>query len=287
MWGTAQLNPNYKAGMIHQAPKNLDQVSSLSRRLSSLGLTKLDTAPDYANAERLLGESLAHTDFRLQTKWKLGEGSPERQHSASQARLGSNEIWANLLHDSNRLSSFSNAEEITRQFASWLSLSACRIGFSVYSLEEVRRVLRLGLHGGVLQIPYNILSRELLWSEEVLNLKSMGYVIQVRSLLMRGMLAESNRITKAAELPSVEAARDAVHSVCLEYKLSPGGLLMYDALMQNPVDEVVLGISSSAEVAYLAEVNAVSATYQDAHEHLSDLLRKIRPRAEELNPLNW
>lgn len=274
--------------MIDKAPKNVDAVKHLSKELLRIGLTKIDTAPDYANAEELLGEACDNRAFRLQTKWKLGSVSPEEQHVASQVRLGSNEVWANLLHNSDRLLSFPDPKKIIHEFAAWLgNRPSSRIGFSVYNLEEVRAVMSLELEGGVLQIPYNILSQELLWSEEVLSLKSKGYTVQVRSVLMRGMLTESRELTKAAQLPSIEAARQALHSVCSQHNIVPGGLLMFDALRQHPVDEVVLGISSPEEVAYLLEADAKSAIYPVAHEHLSNLLKQIKPSAEEVNPLYW
>lgn len=287
VWGTAQLNPNYGATNLVPAPIDTNGLKELSEELGSFGLRKVDTAPDYGDAEKRLGAISIQESFRVQTKWKLGRSKPRAQHQHSIKRLSSKKIWATLLHNPAVMSDIPDLRRLCVEFASWLLTGGCKLGFSIYTREELSKVLRLDLEGGVIQLPYNILSREVLESAEIRELKSRGYIVQVRSVLMRGMLTQANRLSKSKLLPAVESARKRLSELSTDFDVSAAGLLVYDALQNELIDEVVLGIASSRELDYLSDATSRQAAYSDAHTSLQDHVRALAPSARELNPLMW
>lgn len=288
IWGTAQANPVYGASRTSTSPLELNDFRELASGLGSFGISKVDTAPDYGPAEELLGRTDVPKTFRTQTKWKLALGNPREQFKTSQKRLKTRDIWATLVHDSDSLTESPDVQSACEDFSKFLSQEAnSRLGFSVYSMEELRAVNAFSLTNGVVQLPYNLLASTLINSEQVKELKSKGFTIQIRSIFMQGMLLANSPLKKATTLPTIERARISLAQVSAETGLSPSGILLFDALNQSLVDEVVVGLSALSETSYFRDFDQNLMSYAEAAQELRFRIRGFQPRQHETDPKQW
>jgi aryl-alcohol dehydrogenase-like predicted oxidoreductase len=192
--GTAQLGGAYGIANRTGVP-GPNAVAGILATARELGVTHLDTARAYGDSERRVGA----VDHGLSVITKVAPGGDVRAGvDASRAALRATGPLTILLH------------RAADAGASWPELRKCqdtgdadRIGVSVQSPEELRRVLDLpGL--GYVQLPCNILDRR--WLDVDLAARP-ELVVTVRSAYLQGLLVAGTAVTWP-HLP--DADRDAV-----------------------------------------------------------------------------
>jgi aryl-alcohol dehydrogenase-like predicted oxidoreductase len=277
--GTVQFGLLYGINNQSGVPRDVElgEIFSLAKEA---GIKVLDTAQGYGNAEERIGK-LTNNEFQLITKFKKLE-SPfpflsELRDSLN--KLKSDSIYAYLAHDSDLL---------IKNPLWWEGLLEAKelglvkkIGFSLYSVNQLESLLTKQMIPDLIQFPYNILDRR--FESYLPQLASLGVEIHTRSVYLQGLLymePSQMPIYVRALHPYLTQIKEIVNM----YDVSLGQICLGFAL-QNPfINKVVIGIDN---IFQLTENINLCKKVNLAQSIMSELLSIEVKDKNLLNPANW
>jgi aryl-alcohol dehydrogenase-like predicted oxidoreductase len=258
--GTAQFGLSYgitnTAGQVTE-----DEVAQLLIQAQEVGVSYLDTAQAYGNAEMVLGRQLSASHcFKIISKLPAqpqpvfsgqDSGTWEQTFFASCQLLGVQELDALLLHAPADL-----RKPGGDHLETWLlSLRerglVQRLGVSIYAAEDLE-----GVNPGLLdlvQLPLSLLDQRLLKDGTLARLRASGTAIHARSLFLQGLL-----LTPGAQWPPWVSTEMRAHQLALEALALERGCQLIDLALgfardQDDLEAVVIGVCSRHELAELSE----------------------------------
>lgn len=258
--GTAQFGLAYgianRSGQVEgQAVR---EILALARRA---GIDTLDTAIAYGESELALGRA-GVSGWRVITKLPEipADSGPvetwvQAQAERSRLRLGIDVLDTVMLHRPGELFGPDGVELLAGLQSLKSSGCAKRIGVSIYSPEELPRLLDLAPFDAV-QAPLNILDRRMVESGWAARLAATGVEFHARSLFLQGLLLFSPeaRPSKFDRWPAVwRAWADWLEST----GLTPLEACLRYVLSQDAVRRAVVGVDDAAQ---LEEILAAGAT---------------------------
>lgn len=186
--GTAQLTQAYG---LYGAHAGRDSAAELLALAADKGIRAFDTAALYGDAETEIGRLLPRMPG-IEVITKCGHVPAnaadkaaliDRSLRASMERLGLTRIPVFLLHN---MDAFDGA--VARKLDAIRQAGlATRVGVSVYSGEEIDRVLA-HWSPDVVQLPLNLFDQRLIESGHIAALRARGVEIHVRSAYLQGVL---------------------------------------------------------------------------------------------------
>jgi aryl-alcohol dehydrogenase-like predicted oxidoreductase len=242
--GTAQWGTDY--GITNAAGRLADTaIDALVTEARHLGITILDTAPGYGDAEERIGQRAA--GFRIQTKVS-GKGATVPGLRASvddSATRTASRIDCVLVHDWPTLTEAE--QDLVSAFLEQCRADgvATRVGISGYADCDLAAALDRFDRLDVAQLPVSVLDQRLAGSPEVARLRAQGGRLQARSIYLQGLALAAHGSGGRAEHPAVEAVRRAATAA----DVTPALLCRAFIAQQSWVDEVVVGVTSAAELA--------------------------------------
>ncbi len=151
----------------------------------------LDTAIQYGSAHKKIGK---YCDDKIRIVTKLvtnSKDSIKKQLNSSLHDLDRKSIYACLIHDSNYI----NKDDYKWKELEDLKFSGKiqKIGYSLYTLNQLKELLDKGIIPDIIQVPYNCINRE--FDKYFKILKKLDVEIHVRSVFYQGLFfLESNKI---------------------------------------------------------------------------------------------
>ena len=236
------------------------EVAQLLLHAKDTGISYLDTAQAYGNAEMVLGRQLpASHCFKIISKLSA-QPQPvfsdqdseiwEQNFLASCQRLGVQDLDALLLHAPSDLRKPGGGH-----LEAWLlSLRerglVQRLGMSIYAAEDLE-----GVNPGLLdlvQLPFSLFDQRLLQDGTLASLRASGTTIHARSFYLQGLL-----LTPAAQWPLWVSPEVRAHQNALEALAQEKGCQLIDlalgfARVQENLEAVVIGVCSCHELAELS-----------------------------------
>lgn len=256
--GTVQFGLDYgvtnRAGQVSEA-----EALRILDAARSCGVEWLDTAAAYGEAETHLGNWLAgDKHFKICTKLAAPStlehlvDAAERSFARSLQRLQRNHVDTLLVHAASSL--LSDEGDALWRWLTDLSVSGQvgGIGVSVYDAGEIDALLQRYTPDWV-QVPASVLDQRLLRSGHLAKLWGAGVGIQVRSVLLQGLVAAEPETLPpdfaAAILPlsKLHTAAQAVGHTPVDFALSFAATLA-------DVDLAVLGVTTADELRQCAAV---------------------------------
>jgi aryl-alcohol dehydrogenase-like predicted oxidoreductase len=284
--GTAALGADYGIGEAGAAarPPEHDAVA-LIRTAVDQGVTFIDTAPAYGDAERLVGLAVGGNP-RVVIATKV-TGEPHHEEAilgsidASRRALGRDVIDVLQIH--NATAALIEDGRVTRVLIEARRRGAVRVlGATVYGTDAARAVIRAG-EFGVMQVALNILDQRML-REVMPRADAAGIGVVVRSAFLKGALTP-----RAAWLPDALAplraaatrvrddlaggAWDALPRVALRFCLSA-----------PHVSSVLAGVSTRAELEEALSAEAAGPLDDGTRAHAAALAIESD---DLLNPSRW
>ncbi|MDC0515594.1 aldo/keto reductase [Flavobacteriaceae bacterium] len=275
--GTVQWGLDYGIANTNGIPNDKALTNILSLALDN-NINLLDTAVQYGNAERRLGQ-LATAENKIITK--IGSfsdsNSLENQLENSFKNLKRLDIYGCLFHNSN---------ELLENKQHWIELlnykktgKIKKVGYSLYDPEVLVALLEGGFLPDIVQIPYNILDRKFEPYFDLL--KSKEVEIHVRSVFLQGLFFK-----KSNDLPSkiqqLKPVIDLIHSLSIDYNISVLQICLGYVLQKQKIDHIVVGIDHIDQLKEIIHVNQALP---------SDLIHQIEKIQLEdkalLNPSTW
>lgn len=205
------------------------------------GLTYLDTASTYGNAEVVIGK-IASNDFNIISKFtSLGNvGILQKELESTLFNLRRDYIYAYLAH---------KPEEILQNKSIWKELLSFResgkirkIGFSIKDVGIYEQLVSKGFTPDLVQIPYNLLDNT--YENVAKDVKSRGGEVHSRSVFLQGLFFRN-----ISELPShFNSVKNILQQIKDESESSLSGNLLRFAVEKDFIDCVILGVNNTTQL---------------------------------------
>jgi len=246
--GTVQWGMTY--GIANRAGQTTPaEAGNLMQTAMRYGVTLLDTARAYGEAEKVLGEhGVASQGFRVVTKTlPVGPGAVDEQAAALVAAafleslrwLKCDQVYGLLVHHADNLLAAGGERlwAILQDFKAQRRVA--KIGASVYRPDQLETILeryRIDL----VQLPFNLYDQRFVQTGMLGRLKQAGIEIHARGAFLQGLL-----LFPPADLPEqFDVIRD--HHARLHQRISEAGLTPVQACLgfcldQADIDQVIVG----------------------------------------------
>lgn len=236
--GSAQLGMEY--GVTNGLPiPSLGQVEEILTQARLGGVTHIDTAPSYGEAEARLG--LVGRSMSVGTKVKGGHTRDlQKQLQESLVKLGTSKLSQVLVHDWCQISSVEMRRSATQLEAERSAGRVDRVGVSVYTPEGL---LLAGQHFAQLdtvQVPFSALDRRFRQAVSALRNRHPGLEVEGRSALLQGVLGSLQGPDGLEDHDDVRRWREW----CRSHDLSPSHAALAYVFAQQWIDRVVIGVAS-------------------------------------------
>jgi len=240
--GTAQFGMNYG---INNARGKIpyEEVVQILRYAKESGIDTLDTAYNYGDSEKVLGETINRNGFNFKVISKLPKDiSLEDVNSSfceSLNRLKQSKIYGYLIHD---FQSFKNQEYILEALKKLKEQGKIeKIGFSLYYPSELDFLFEKKINVDIIQFPYSIFDQR--FEQYFSRLKDMNVEIYVRSVFLQGLL-----LKQPEEMPSyfdkIKEKVIILNRIAENNNMSLSFLCLKFVLMTEFVDKVVIGVDN-------------------------------------------
>jgi aryl-alcohol dehydrogenase-like predicted oxidoreductase len=243
--GTVQFGQAYGVSNAHgQVPKA--EVAQILDRAAQAGLTVLDTAANYGEAEAVLA-AFDLAPFRIVTKTlhlKNGLEAVIARARQSAAALKADTL---LVHAASDLNSGTLWPALQKLKAEGVFR---RIGISVYAAENPAE-LAARYKPDVMQLPFSLLDQRLLQNGSLARLKELGVEIHARSLFLQGLLL-MDVLPAHLQSPELEKARRRIAAA----GTTPLAAALGFVLSRPEIDVGLVGVTSLRE---LDEILAAAA----------------------------
>ncbi len=177
------------------------KIYEIVNQAKKIGVNRFDTAYDYDKSEFFLGKCIkkfylnkkVFIDTKLPKKINLkGKNTNlEKIIKSSIKKLNVNSINTLYIHDSNQLLQ-KDGKLLYKELIKVKKLKLIKkIGVSVYTITEVKRVLKK-FNIDVIQVPYNILDTRFTDFKLLNFLKKKRCILIARSIFLKGLLLKKN-----------------------------------------------------------------------------------------------
>lgn len=269
--GTVQFGLQY--GVNSAGRPSEETVKSILTEASKGGITTLDTSSAYGNSEEILGECITPEEhFKIVSKYPKGTTPVWEMFNSSLRRLKVDKLYGYLLH---HFEVYKNNPKVWDEFiALKVSGKVEKIGFSLYTPEELEFILENGSPFDLIQVPFNILDKKFLPYMKELN--ENGVEIHVRSTFLQGLFFVDRNTLPEKLLPMKKYLLE-LDELSKQSGLSISELaLNYN--LQNPyIDGVLIGVDNVEQL--LMNLNSIKNTPVDIEIEVKE--------QELLNPVNW
>ena len=278
--GTAQFGSSY--GLTNKnkelSVKEIGEILSLAE---NNGISFLDTAPTYGNAEYKLG-NLEISDWNVVTKVKTGNtistnDSFYESVEASLNRLKIDNLYAVLIHNP-KLFFEPQINRLLNQLSDLKEKGLIKkIGVSVYDSVEVDFILG-NFDVDIIQLPFNVIDGRMIENNTLDKLKRRNIEVHARSIYLQGLLLMDTK-DQIQQFGNWESIWKQLNSFCHDNKITPlEACLRY--VLQNPkIDRVILGIDNYSQLE--ETIKAATGGAVNIPNELISLDDNL------CNPLNW
>jgi len=248
--GTANLGQRY--GISNSSQVNQLEAIEIIQQAYQLGFRDFDTAPDYGNAEDLIGQSLHGLEKKIQIKIPSGDGTNiniiRKTLERSLKNLKIEKADSILFHDPNVYKSDLFPQIIESIIEEGYSTN---VGISCYSAEDVIRAHEECDRVNYFQVPENVLDRRIYSNQQILKLSKDGCKFQVRSAFLQGLLlVNPNHLPKS--LSSCGPSIKRLNEIAISNNLTVIQLALSYAMQIKWADSVVVGANSIQQLREIA-----------------------------------
>ena len=277
--GTVQFGIQYGISNTHGVPSD-SELESIFSVASKLGIQQLDTAKAYGNAEERIGK-LSNSKFDIITKFPNVDSKEDLELALSESlqKLNVSSIYGYLAH---------NADVLIQNPSLWEVLLEAKkegkikkIGYSLYTPEQLERLLDLNCIPDLVQLPYSILDRK--FEKQLSILKQLGTEVHVRSVFLQGLyFMNPNKLPE--KLQPFQDSLLELKNLCIENNVSVGEVALNYVISNPNIDKLVIGIETAEQLR--ENINLVKNW--KSNKVLFSKIEAIEIKDKSLlNPVNW
>ncbi len=283
--GTAQFQVNYGVSHIHDnmGKERLENLLKLARKYN---IQYIDTAPNYGECEKVLGE-IGVEDFKVITKIEKRlsknlsiESWINESIERSLTLLGIKKIYGLLIHNSRHFDKTEFFEVINTLNRLKARELVDKIGLSIYDPNELDQI-DSPFSFDVIQAPSNLIDRRLTesgWLEKLIDKK---VEVHFRSIFMQGLL-----LLPKEKMPNKFDRWNTIfekwHLYIEANKFDPLEVCVKYAFSQQNSSKVLVGVESAEQLEEIIRYKS-----SENKLNLDDLLFMKSEDRELLDPYNW
>ena len=276
--GTAQFGMIY--GIINASGQvTPEAVNQILDEAGDAGVKLIDTAYGYGNSEDVLGDSpaLHNHQFRIVSKYAKSKLSPIEQYQASLKRLKVEKLYAYMVHS---FQTYKDNPEIWPDLERLKSEGQVdRIGFSLYSPNELAFILDNDIEVNIIQVPYNILDRQ--FEDWFPILKEKGIEVHTRSAFLQGLFFKDRNRFEGKVTPLAKYVSQ-IQDYCQEHQIEVQDLAL-GYVLSSKADGVLIGVDSIEQLR-----KNIQSAERDITPSDIDFIRSVVVEENELlSPVNW
>jgi aryl-alcohol dehydrogenase-like predicted oxidoreductase len=269
--GTVQFGLQYGVNSVGRPSEKI--VQDILAEAYKGGIDILDTSSAYGNSEEIIGECISPEEgFKIISKYPKGKTPVGEMFYSSLKRLKVDSLYGYLLH---HFEVYKNNPKVWDEFVALKEVGKVKkIGFSLYTPEELQIILDNKSPFDLIQVPFNIFDKKFL--PLMKKVHEEGVEIHVRSTFLQGLffkdrktLPEKLKPMKKYLLQLDEFSKQtglSISEIALNYNL------------QNPyIDGVLIGVDN------VAQLQTNLASVKDTP---IDIEIEVKEQ-ELLNPVNW
>ncbi len=277
--GAAHFGFSY--GVLDKFPAlNQKQVSKILEKAMDKGVTIIDTAQSYGDSEKLIGNALGSShNLRIVSKLKpLTPAALNKKHKQklsadldqSLINLRTEQLHGFLIHDTNdiRRSDIDQLIEFLLEEQSDGKIK--NIGVSIYEESDLARIDSSVIN--IVQIPFNILDRQLAATEKIVKLHKSGASIHARSIYLQGLLLQPPHL-----LPSwatrLSLPIKTIHKICEKNFVTPQNAAISYAATEPIIDVAFIGVAHSDQLSNIE--GPIDCQYRNELEALPIVDRRL------------
>lgn len=277
--GTVQFGVNY--GINNASGQvSLEQVSKILKIAEAGGVRTLDTSAGYGQSEQVLGKAMkeSQTHFNIVSKYPKTNNGVRDTFTKSLKQLGVESIYGYLVH------LFKCYEDNPAIFDEMIALKKEgkieRVGFSLYSVDQLQYLLDRNVQFDILQFPYNIFDRQ--FEPYMPQLVDMGVEIHTRSAFLQGLFFKDVN-TLPDKLFPLKPYLNQLHQYSENEGVSIEQIAFGYVLANDFVKGALIGVDNHAQL----EANLKVASQQLKQKDI-DFIKSLDIKEKELlNPVNW
>lgn len=253
--GTVQFGTNYGISNT-DGQTSAEEASRILSVAESFGIQVLDTAALYGSSEEVLGQILHEGhNFKLVTKTirvdcgHITKGDAHRLEEtfrSSLAKLRSSAVYGLMFHNADDLLAHGGEMLMECMRAQQQKGLVRKIGASVYTAEQIDRILeRFDID--LVQLPMNVLDQRLLADGRLAALKSRGVEIHVRSAFLQGLLLMDPATLPEHFNPVRELLVD-YHNLLEKNNITPVQAALGFLAACSEIDVIVCGVNNHVQL---------------------------------------
>ncbi len=250
-----------------------EAVKGILAEAAKGGITTLDTSSAYGNSEEILGECITPDEgFKIVSKYPKGERLVGEMFHGSLKHLKVDKLYGYLLH---HFEVYKNNPKVWDEFVTLKeSGKVQKIGFSLYTPEELQFILDNKSPFDLIQVPFNIFDKKFLPLMKVVH--EMGVEIHVRSTFLQGLFFK-DRDTLPEKLKPMKKYLLQLDEYSKTTGLSISEIAM-NYNLQNPyIDGVLIGVDN---------VDQLKMNLDSVKDTPINIDFNVKEQ-ELLNPVNW
>lgn len=255
-----------------------NEVNKILKYAWNNNIEIIDTAVAYGIAEDVIGRNMKNS-FKVISKFPENIKSLELKDilQKSLAKLRYDCIYAFIAH---------NAKGLIDNQKMWQSLKSLReqgltkkIGYSLYTPQELEQLLQQDMVPDLVQVPYNILDNK--FEKYFIFLKKQKVEIHVRSIFLQGLFFKEKLPLK---LKPLKPAVELLNEIAKKNNLLVGQLALNYVLHHPLIDYAVIGVNKLSHLKQNVNNIQNNFSYDAIRKELESL---YIPNRKLLNPVNW
>jgi len=266
--GTVQFGLVYGISNKYGRPDQSTVNETLSYAQSK-GIKTLDTASAYGDAEKVIGQYVTD-EFDIVTKFLPTdiEKGLVKNLNISLENLKKESVYGFLAHRTNSISE--DVWELLKDLKEKGLVK--KIGFSLQTVDECKKVLDRGFIPDLVQVPYNLFDHR--FKDLCIELKKLNTEIHSRSTFLQGLFF----VPSEGMNSFFNKVKDPIAQLQSKYETKLSQFLLKYCLSQNFIDKVIIGVQNKKQL----EQNVLGLENIGILEEINMVIPE-----EILNPALW
>jgi len=246
--GTAQFGLNYGINNNIGIPSN-EEIKKILNLCIQNQVEYVDTAQDYGDAQKKLGRYNLEK-FKIISKIKNIDSLEDLIFKYEQIlkELNVSNIYGLLIHSTSEIM---NNERVWHYLQNLKkNQTNLKIGYSIYTVEEMLVLLDKNFIPDIIQIPYNIFDREFEPHFKMLN--DLNINVFVRSVFLQGLF-----FMKSSQIPyklsKLKPKLYELNRICDKYSISISEAAIGFVIRNNNITGIITGVESSSQ--FMSNIN--------------------------------
>lgn len=277
--GTVQFGIKYGINNTSGVPEN-SEIVKIVNLAEKAGIKVIDTALSYGDAEEKISTFIKDS-FQVVTKFSnpTDKNNLISQFKKSKLNLRTEKLYGYLAHNADNLIQNPYLWETLLQFKEQGEVE--KIGYSLYTPDQLEKLLQLNLIPNLVQIPYSLLDRK--FEPYLVQLKNLDIEIHVRSVFLQGLyFMDTLKLPK--KLLPLKSALHQLQVICNKKNISIGSLALNFIIENSLVDCVVIGVEKAVQL----EQNIKKIAEWNCDPDIFSEVKALKLTHKELlNPSNW